>query len=113
MTDRRTFQRVDQWLHEIQQYAELHVNIVLVGTKADLENQRSVLKEEGVALAEAHGIAFFEVSAKGNLNVTAPFDHLAKRVYERLQKTGFPSNAKKITVDVTPGSQQPAAGTCC
>jgi GTPase SAR1 family protein len=87
------------------------VNLVLVGTKTDLEAQRAVMKEEGQALAEAHGIAFFELSAKTQAGVNAPFEHLAKRVFERLQKTGVLK--AKQAIDVSPPAQPAQSGSCC
>jgi small GTP-binding protein len=110
ITDRKTFQRVDAWMHDIQQYAELSVTLVLVGTKTDLEAQRAVMKEEGQALAEAHGIAFFEVSAKNQIGVNAPFEFLAKKVFERLQKTGVLK--AKQAIDVAPTKPE-ASSSCC
>lgn len=70
------------------------------------------MKEEGQALADAHGIAFFELSAKSQAGVNAPFEYLAKRVYERLQKQGV-ARAKQ-SIDVSPSSQPaPQSGGCC
>jgi len=87
------------------------VNLVLVGTKTDLEAQRAVMKEEGQALADAHGIAFFELSAKSQAGVNAPFEYLAKRVYERIQKQGV-ARAKQ-SVEVSQTQQQASSGGCC
>lgn len=100
--------------HDIQQYAELTVNLVLVGTKSDLESSRAVLKEEGQALADAHGIAFFEVSAKNQVGVNAPFEHLAKRVFDRLQKSGVLRAKQSIPVEPTPqATASSSSSSCC
>ena len=84
---------------------------MLVGTKTDLEAQRAVMKEEGQALAEAHGIAFFEVSAKTQTGVNAPFEYLAKRVFDRLQKTGVLRSKKSLETPLAQPAQQESS--CC
>ena len=71
------------------------------------------MKEEGQALADAHGIAFFEVSAKTQAGVNAPFEHLAKRVFERLQKTGVLRAKQSIDVGPTPPAPAAGGGGCC
>lgn len=86
--------------------------MVLVGTKADLDTHRAVAKEEGQALAEAHGIGFFEVSAKTQAGVNAPFEYLAKRVFERLQKTGV-LRAKQTLEPASLSQPPPQSGGCC
>ena len=83
----------------------------MVGTKTDLEAQRAVAKEEGQALAEAHGIAFFELSAKSQAGVNAPFEYLAKRVFERLQKTGVLRS--KQPLEGAPLTSPAQESTCC
>jgi len=119
VTDRKSFQRVDAWLQDIQQYAELHVDRVLVGAKCDMVDKRVISPEEGLALANAHGLAFFEASAKSNTGVTAPFDHLCTTVLARLNAEANSKGAKP-SVDLSKAaagassSQAPSSsGGCC
>jgi Ras-related protein Rab-8A len=120
VTDRTSFQRVDAWLHDIQQYAELHVDRVLVGSKCDMVEKRVVLEEEGRALAQAHGLAFFEASAKSNIGVAAPFDYLCTAVLARLGASQSKAQGGvKLGDNIKSGSiasgqqQQQQAGGCC
>jgi hypothetical protein len=50
---------------------------VLVGNKSDRPD-RAIASEKGRELAEAHGLTFFETSAKSGLNVNQVFDHIAR-----------------------------------
>ena len=121
VTDRKTFARVDAWLQDVQQYAELSVDRVLVGTKCDMDASRSVLSEEGQALAAAHGMPFFEVSAKTEVRVAAPFEAVAKAVLLRLEQKssaeGKGAKGIQLTSASVNGSKSPAqaaeAGYCC
>lgn len=52
---------------------------VLVGTKSDLQTERQVSFEKGLALAKALGCAYSETSAATHVNVTQAF-HLAVKL---------------------------------
>ena len=56
--------------------------IVLIGCKADLEDQREVDKEEGRNLAADLKIGFCETSAKLGTNMHDAFDELVKQTVE-------------------------------
>lgn len=45
------------------------VPMVLVGNKCDLEDERVVGKDQGIALARSFNCAFMETSAKAKINV--------------------------------------------
>merc|ERR1712110_968384 len=63
ITDRQTFQDIENWLGEIQQHASPNVAKLLVGNKCDLESERQVKWEEGKQYADSLGIGFLETSA--------------------------------------------------
>ncbi len=50
---------------------------VLVANKCD-RSDKVIETERGKALASAHGLTFFETSAKSGLNVNEVFQHIAK-----------------------------------
>ena len=54
-----------------------------MGNKADLLEEREVLKEEGEKLAVNFKIPFYEISAKENLNLEDSFDKLISMVQAR------------------------------
>ena len=56
-----TFDNIPKWLTFIRSIE--NTTLILCGNKIDLE-KREVTKEEGEALAQKEGIAFFETSAK-------------------------------------------------
>ena len=47
LTDRISFQNLEKWYQEIERYASMEVNVVLVGNKSDLVGERVVTFEEG------------------------------------------------------------------
>ena len=45
------------------------MQIVIIGCKSDLEEERKVSKEDGIAVAGKYGVAFYEVSAKDGIGI--------------------------------------------
>eukprot|EP01099_Mayorella_cantabrigiensis_P005979 TRINITY_DN488_c0_g2_i1.p1 TRINITY_DN488_c0_g2~~TRINITY_DN488_c0_g2_i1.p1 ORF type:complete len:180 (-),score=46.19 TRINITY_DN488_c0_g2_i1:292-807(-) len=70
------------------------VPCVLVGMKADLEDQRQVSREEGKALAKWIGCPFFESSVQTNQNIEDPFRVLLEELKKLSQ---LPEKSKKKT----------------
>ena len=65
-----SFDNIPKWINFIKTIE--NTTLVLCGNKIDLSN-REVKKEEGEALAQKEGIAFFEVSAKTDENIKNMF----------------------------------------
>ena len=64
ITNKSSFENLQNWIEKIQNRASEKIRIVLVGNKIDLENQREVSFLEGQRFAKKNGFLFFEVSAK-------------------------------------------------
>ena len=52
-----------------------------------MEEERVVTYEQGKKLADSLGFAFFETSAKDNINVRSAFDKLVDVICERMADT--------------------------
>jgi len=88
VTHQASFDNIRKWIQDVGTYAEQSVNIVLIGNKCDLSERRSISTEDGARLAKEYGIAFFETSAKQDINVQEAFGHLVKLVSDRLFSEG-------------------------
>ncbi len=73
-SERQSFDRLPTWRKEVRELLP-HVPIVMVGNKIDLPRQ--VNPEEGKALADAWGVAFFETDCTSGQGVRDFFDALA------------------------------------
>lgn len=81
VTDKKSFENVQQWLVEIDRYATEGVQKLLIGNKSDMEN-RAIEAEQARAFAAERGIPFIETSAKNAENVEQAFQEMAKRLKE-------------------------------
>ena len=68
---------VQSWMKEIEKYAQENVDIVLIGNKCDLEDQRRVKFKEGEDLAKSYNIPFLETSAANANNIDKAFKTMA------------------------------------
>lgn len=113
VTDRRSFESIRNWISQIQQHADVHVNKILVGNKCDMTDEKVVSTEEGQKLAKEFGIDFWEASAKNDINVEQSFISIARAVKDRLiaDGSGGPAGNKNMKLGVSPGGQQKK--NCC
>lgn len=71
------------WLTQLKEYSEEEIEIMLVGNKTDLEDERTVPIESGNNAARSNNISFLETSALDGSNVEKAFSDLVKAIYER------------------------------
>mmetsp|Transcript_9567 Transcript_9567/g.16782 ORF Transcript_9567/g.16782 Transcript_9567/m.16782 type:complete len:217 (-) Transcript_9567:55-705(-) len=90
VTDRGSFENIQNWVGQIKNHAENNISKVLIGNKSDVDpSERAVTYEEGENLAKQYGIDhFYEASAKKDINVKKAFEAVAKHVKDRLMQDG-------------------------
>ncbi|KAN0035373.1 hypothetical protein ACTA71_004639 [Dictyostelium dimigraforme] len=85
-TDQNSFINIRRWLSDIERYACENVNILLVGNKIDLNDQKVVSNEDVKLFIEDlnfFNLNFIEVSAKINLNIEQCFVSLSNDILNR------------------------------
>jgi Ras-related protein Rab-8A len=113
VTDRRSFESIRNWISQIQQHADVHVNKILVGNKCDMLDEKVVSTEEAQKLAKEFGIEFFECSAKNDINVGDGFYGIARSVKDRLIADGQGGpTAGKQGLSLKSGAAAPKKGCC-
>lgn len=94
-------------------HADVNVNKILIGNKADLKENRVVSTEEGEALAKEFNIKFFETSARQDLNVDTAFEKIATDVKDRLMESDGNGSAPAGGRTLTANNSQGKGRNCC
>ena len=87
IADSRTLSTAKEILNDIKTLKESDFKFVLVGNKSDVTN-RNVPFDDGKAVAKEFGGAFFETSAKKDINVTETFKEIGKLLIGGDEKDG-------------------------
>lgn len=93
ITDRKSFEKVTEWLNELKDNSHSNITLGLVGNKLDLEKSRQVSYMEGLTFAKANKMRFTETCAF-EINTVEPFfKALAEDVQKKIDnKVLDPSN---------------------
>ena len=83
ITQLESFEEIEEWIDEIQQYGKKDSVFILVGNKVDLESERKISLEEGQRKASKFNFEFFETSAKTGQNINKIFNFLGKNIIEK------------------------------
>ncbi|XP_055485069.1 ras-related protein Rab-3B isoform X2 [Psammomys obesus] len=84
ITNEESFNAVQDWATQIKTYSWDNAQVILVGNKCDMEEERVVPTEKGRLLAEQLGFDFFEASAKENISVRQAFERLVDAICEKM-----------------------------
>jgi GTPase SAR1 family protein len=86
LTNRNSFERLASWLEDIFDYGPKDVNILLIGNKSDLADDRTVTFNDAYNFSNKYNIPYLEVSAKTGNNVTMLFENLTRVMVQREQE---------------------------
>ncbi|XP_066500173.1 ras-related protein Rab-3C isoform X3 [Hoplias malabaricus] len=84
ITNEESFAAVQDWSTQIKTYSWDNAQVILVGNKCDMEEERIVSVDSGRLLAEQLGFEFFETSAKENINVKQTFERLVDIICDKM-----------------------------
>ncbi|XP_067839759.1 ras-related protein Rab-27B [Heptranchias perlo] len=97
LTNQQSFLNVRNWISQLQAnaYCE-NPDVVLIGNKADLSDQREVQEKHAKELADKYGIPYFETSAATGTNIDKSIitllDLIMKRMEQCVDKSEIPDS---------------------
>ncbi|XP_003223711.2 ras-related protein Rab-27B isoform X1 [Anolis carolinensis] len=87
LTSQQSFLNVRNWMSQLQANAYCESpDIVLIGNKADLSDQREVNERQAKDLADKYGIPYFETSAATGQNVEQAVETLLDLIMKRMEQ---------------------------
>lgn len=116
ITDRDSFDRVQNWVKELRKMLGEGIVLVIAGNKCDLERQRVVSLEEAEAYAKTVGAQHFSTSAKLSKGVSELFLQLTKLLLAHSStaaRAGSVPKSDSGTLIITEGNAERDTGSGC
>ena len=88
ISNEESFQHIQAWIKDCKDLAPKTVQLILIGNKSDLEDQRVISKEKGEQLASENNMLFFETSALNGNGVEEAFQKSIELVDQKI-RSGF------------------------
>ena len=101
VTEKESFESLNNWLIEIEKNANKNVVKILIGNKCDLEDKRVISYSQAKDFADSNGLKYVETSAKTNNNVTEAFSEIGKELMEACKDKDFIGNENKKTITIS------------
>ena len=80
VTKQESFDSIPEWIETVKENNKNDgLQMILIGNKIDLENERKISKEQGREFAEKNAMDFFEVSTKTGENVNEAMLFIIKK----------------------------------
>ncbi|XP_053325802.1 ras-related protein Rab-3B [Spea bombifrons] len=93
ITNEESYNAVQDWATQIKTYSWDNAQVILVGNKCDMEDDRVIAPEKGRHLADQLGFEFFEASAKENIQVKQVFERLVDIICDKMSESLDAENA--------------------
>jgi len=82
LTSHLSFDCLPMWIENYYKNGPEQKNIILIGNKKDLENNREVSSEEAELFSETNNMIYFETSAKEGDNIEYVFNYTAEKLLD-------------------------------
>ncbi|XP_075472448.1 ras-related protein Rab-3B [Ascaphus truei] len=87
ITNEESYNAVQDWATQIKTYSWDNAQVILVGNKCDMDDERVIALEKGKHLSDQLGFEFFEVSAKENIHVKQVFERLVDIICDKMSES--------------------------
>ena len=117
LTDQSSFNDLKKWIKDIKNYGEKDIQIIIVGNKLDLFNQRKVTQSQANNFCNENKYKYIEASAKDGTNLLKIFEELTfdltnKNLQKIKNKENKKSQIKNLEIMVKEETQKEKKGCC-
>ena len=123
LTSHASFDALPIWIENYYKNGPEQKNIILIGNKKDLIEERQVTQEEAETFSETNNMMYFETSAKEGDNIDYVFTFAAEKLLEFysannnnnaiIQRQATPNNEKQINNFQDLRIEQTKKKKCC
>ena len=82
ITDESSFEKLKTWVSTIKEECGRHMQMIIVGNKSDLDEQRKTDKEDAMNFAKEQNIEYIECSSKTGENVLKAVSLLCEKILD-------------------------------
>ena len=117
LTDQSSFNDLKKWIKDIKNYGEKDIQIIIVGNKLDLFNQRKVTQSQANNFCNENKYKYIEASAKDGTNLLKIFEELTfdltnKNLQKIKNEENKKSQIKNLEIMVKEETQKEKKGCC-
>ena len=84
LTNRETFLSLNEWINHCRSVQNQNMDLILIGNKSDLNQNRVVSTEEAKKFASDNNIEYFEISAYNKDNIKNIFDNAISGLFKKI-----------------------------
>jgi len=92
ISSEESFQHIQSWIKDCKDLAPKTVQLVLIGNKSDLEEERVIKKERGEELSRENNMLFFETSALNGKGIEEAFKKSIEAVDQKIRSGYYDMN---------------------
>lgn len=110
ITRETSFNNVINWVKDINEGTHTDIPVVLIGNKSDLEDERTIKKEDGEKLAKQFGYEnhFYETSCLNGEKVKEAVNDLVEQIYKK-----YGNNSQNKSVQIKKPKNNKTETGCC
>lgn len=111
ITNSKSFEMINFWIKEVNEKTDFSkIDLLLVGNKIDLQEERQVTSEAANKIASEIGIVYVETSAKTFESTKGAFDQLVAKIIKRKKKIDCTKEGFKLE---DTKNKKKTNDTCC
>ena len=84
LTNRETFLSLNEWINHCRSVQNQNMDLILIGNKSDLNQNRVVSTEEAKKFASDNNIEYFEISAYNKNDIKNIFDNAISGLFKKI-----------------------------
>lgn len=89
ITDTRSFERIKNWIRELQEVLKNSACLLIVGNKIDMNSTRQIEEKVARDYAESVGAFYMECSAKDNIGINELFEQVSKLMIQKAEENAL------------------------
>jgi small GTP-binding protein len=113
LTNRQSFDDLNLWINDLNTLCAANAQVILVGNKADLTDERQIVEGEAQAFAQRYNLTYLETSARTGANVAETVVRLATEILRKVKDGQIVLTKPSEPTTLTTGQQTEVEQPCC